>query len=75
MSQDVIDETGKRSGVRRLAGETTMQSDGHHFWRLLALTVERVKIVAQRDEEILGPTPAQAGREQGGGRCRRAYAE
>jgi hypothetical protein len=40
-----------------------MQSDGHHLRRLLALAVERVEIVAQRDEEILGLTPAQATRE------------
>jgi hypothetical protein len=53
-AQDVIDETGKRGGAPRLAGETAMQSDGHHLWRLLALAVERVEIVAQRDEEILG---------------------
>jgi hypothetical protein len=37
-----------------------MQSDGHDLRRLLALAVERVEIVAQRDEEILGLTPAQA---------------
>ena len=60
MAQDVIDETGKRGGARRLAGETAMQSDGHHLRRLLALAVERVEIVAQRHEEILGLTPAQA---------------
>src|SRR5271155_3424040 len=53
VAQDVIDETGKRGGARRLAGETAMQSDGHHLRRLLALAVERVEIVAQRDEEIL----------------------
>jgi hypothetical protein len=35
-----------------------MQSDGHDLRRLLALAVERVEIVAQRDEEILGLTPA-----------------
>jgi hypothetical protein len=29
VAQDVIDETGKRGGASRLAGETTMQSDGH----------------------------------------------
>src|SRR5271156_4614957 len=63
VAQDVIDETGKRDGARRLAGETAMQSDGHHLRRLLALAVERVEIVAQRDEEILGLTPAQATRE------------
>ena len=63
VAQDVIDETGKRGGPRRLAGETAMQSDGHHLRRLLALAVERVEIVAQRDEEILGLTPAQATRE------------
>ena len=63
MAQDVIDETGKRGGARRLAGETAMQSNGHHLRRLLALAVERVEIVAQRDEEILGLTPAQATRE------------
>jgi len=63
VAQDVIDETGKRGGARRLAGETAMQSDGHHLRRLLALAVERVEIVAQRDEEILGLTPAQATRE------------
>ena len=40
-----------------------MQSDGHHLRRLRALTAERVEIVAQRDEEILGLTPAQATRE------------
>ncbi len=40
-----------------------MQGDGHHLRRLLALAVERVEIVAQRDEEILGLTPAQATRE------------
>jgi hypothetical protein len=40
-----------------------MQSNGHHLRRLLPLTVERVEIVAQRDEEILGLTPAQATRE------------
>ena len=62
VAQDVIDETGKRGGARRLAGETAMQSDGHHLRRLLALAVERVEIVAQRDEEILGLTPAQATR-------------
>ena len=63
VAQDVIDETGKRGGARRLAGETAMQSDSHHLRRLLALAVERVEIVAQRDEEILGLTPAQATRE------------
>ena len=63
MAQDVIDETGKRGGASRLAGETAMQGDGHHLGRLLALAVERVEIVAQRDEEILGPTPAQTTRE------------
>ena len=63
VAQDVIDETSKRGGARRLAGETAMQSDGHHLRRLLALAVERVEIVAQRDEEILGLTPAQATRE------------
>ena len=63
MAQDVIDETGKRGGARGLAGETAMQSDGHHLRRVLALAVERVEIVAQRDEEILGLTPAQATRE------------
>ena len=31
VAQDVINETGKRRGARRLAGETAMQSDGHHF--------------------------------------------
>ncbi len=60
VAQDVIDETGKRGGARRLASETAMHSDGHHLGRLLALAVERVEIVAQRDEEILGLTPAQA---------------
>src|SRR5262252_1981605 len=34
-----------------------------NLWRLLALAVKRVEIVAQRDEEILGLTPAQATRE------------
>ena len=63
VAQDVIDETGKRRGARWLAGETAMQSDGHDLRRLLALAVERVEIVAQRDEEILGLTPAQATRE------------
>ena len=63
MAQHVIDETGKRGGARGLAGETAMQSDGHHLRRVLALAVERVEIVAQRDEEILGLTPAQATRE------------
>ena len=63
VAQDVIDETGKRGGASRLAGETTMQSDGHDLRRLLALAVERVEIVAQRDEKILGLTPAQATRE------------
>ena len=61
----MIDETGKRGGARGLAGETAMQSDGHHLRRLLALAVERVKIVAQRDEEILGLTPAQAASKAG----------
>jgi hypothetical protein len=65
VAQDVIDETGECGGARRLAGETAMQSDGHHLRRLLALAVERVEIVAQRDEEILGLTPAQATREAG----------
>jgi len=37
LAQDVIDETSKRGGARRLAGETAMQSDGHHLRRLLAL--------------------------------------
>src|SRR5215469_5153646 len=63
VAQDVIDEAGKRGGPHRLAGEPAMQSDGHHLRRLLALAVERVEIVAQRDEEILGLTPAQATRE------------
>ena len=63
MAQDVIDETGKRGGARGLAGETAMHSDGHHLRRLLALAVERVEIVAQRNKEILGLTPAQATRE------------
>jgi hypothetical protein len=60
VAQDVIDETGKRGGASRLADETTMQSDGHDLRRLLALAMERVEIVAQRDEEILGLTSAQA---------------
>src|SRR5690349_20868299 len=59
VAQDVIDKTGKRGGASRLAGETTMQSDAHDLRRLLALAVERVEIVAQRDEEILGLTPAR----------------
>src|SRR5947209_12408735 len=63
VTQDVIDETGKRGGASRLAGEATMQSDGHDLRGLLALAVERIEIVAQRDEEILGLTPAQATRE------------
>jgi hypothetical protein len=63
VAQDVIDETGKRGGASRLAGKTAMQSDGHHLRRLLALAVERVEIVTQRDEEILGLTPAQATRD------------
>ena len=63
VTPDVIDETGKRGGARGLAGETAMQSDGHHLRRLLALAVERVEIVAQRDKEILGLSPAQATRE------------
>src|ERR1700757_4255934 len=63
VAQDVIDETSKCGRARRLAGETTMQSDRHHLWRLLALAVKRVEIVAQRDEEILGLTPAQTARE------------
>ena len=63
VTQDVIDETGKRGGARRLAGETAMQSDSHHLWRLLTLAVKRVETVAQRDEQILGLTPAQATRE------------
>ena len=62
VAQDVIDETGKRGGASRLAGETTMQSDGHDLRRLLALALERVEIVAQRDEQVLGLTPAQAPR-------------
>jgi len=62
-AQDVIDETGKRGGARRLAGETAMHSDGHHLWRLLTLAVERVEIVGQRDKEILGLTPALATRQ------------
>ena len=65
MAQDVIDETGKRGDARGLAGETTMQSDGHHLRRLLAFAVERGDIVAQRDEEILGLTPAQAASKAG----------
>jgi hypothetical protein len=60
---DVIAETGKRGGGRWLAGETAMQSDSHHLRRLLAFAVERIEIVAQRDEEILCLTPAQATRE------------
>src|SRR3954447_22369992 len=63
VAQDVVDETGKRGGARRLARDTAMQSDGRHLRRLLALAVERVEIVAQRDKEILGLTPAQATRE------------
>jgi hypothetical protein len=63
VAQEVIDETGKRGGARWLTGETAMQRDGHHLGHLLALAVERVKIVAQRDEEVLGLTPAQATRE------------
>ena len=63
VAQDVIDETRKRGGAPRLAGQTVMQSDGHHLRRLLALAVEGVEIVAQRDEEILGLTPAHATRE------------
>jgi hypothetical protein len=57
VAQDVIDEAGKRGGARWLAGEAAMQSDSHHLRRLLALAVERVEIVAQRDEEILGLQP------------------
>src|SRR5262245_41829065 len=63
VAQDMIDETGKRRGASGLAGKTAMQSDSHHLWRLLALAVERIEIVAQRDEKILGLTPAQATRE------------
>src|SRR2546423_15119327 len=63
VAQGVIDETGKRGGTSRLAGETAMQSDGHHLRRLLALAGDRGEIVAQRDGEILGLTPAQATRE------------
>src|SRR5215469_3084394 len=63
VAQDVIDEAGKRGGPHRLAGEPAMQSDGHHLRRLLAFAGERVEIVAQRDKEILGLTPAQATRE------------
>src|SRR3984893_17076985 len=33
VAQDVIDETGKRGGARRLASETAMHSDGHHLGR------------------------------------------
>ena len=62
-AQDVIDETGKRGGACRLAGEAAMQSNGHHLRRPLALAVERVEIGAQRDEEILGLSPARAARE------------
>ena len=62
VAQAVVDETGKCSGARRLAGETAM-CDGHHLRCLLALAVERVEIVAQLDEEILSLTPAQATRE------------
>ena len=47
VAEDVIDETGKRGGARRLAGEAAMESDGHHLRRLLALAVERVEIVAR----------------------------
>ena len=57
VAQDVIDEAGKRGGARWLTGEAAMQSDGHHLRRLRALAVERVEIVAQRDEEILGLQP------------------
>src|ERR1700704_2033402 len=46
VAQDVIDETGKRGGASRLAGGTTMQSDGHDLRRLLALAVDGVEIVA-----------------------------
>src|ERR1700730_17634677 len=63
VAQGVINETGKRGGASRLAGETAVQSDRHHLWRLLALAVKRVEIVAQRDEEILGLTPAQPTRQ------------
>ena len=35
VAQDVIDETGKRGGARRLASETAMHSDGHYLGRLL----------------------------------------
>src|SRR4051794_9030890 len=63
VAQNVIDETAKRGGASRLAGKTAMQSDGHHLRRLLALAVERVEIVAQRDEQIFGLTPTQATRE------------
>src|SRR6185503_11238091 len=62
MAQDVVDETGKCGCARRLAGKTAMESDGHHLWRLLAFAVESVKIVAQRNEEIFGLTPAEAAR-------------
>src|SRR3954447_6831834 len=62
VAQNVIDETAKRGGASRLAGKTAMESDGHHFRHLLALAVERVETVAQRDEQILGLTPAQATR-------------
>src|SRR5690348_2099235 len=63
LAQNVIDETGKRRSERWLAGETAMQSDGHHLWCLLTLAVQCVETVAQRDEQILGLTPAQAARE------------
>src|SRR3954452_16000527 len=63
VAQNVIDETAKRGGASRLAGKTAMQSDGHHLRRLLALAVERVEIVAQRDEQIFGLIPTQATRE------------
>jgi hypothetical protein len=40
-----------------------VHGDCHHLRRLFALTVERVEIVAERDTEIPGLTPAQAARE------------
>ena len=55
----LVNTGARKGGVGFIRGRLVRGPLG----RLLALAVERVEIVAQRDEEILGLTPAQATRE------------
>jgi hypothetical protein len=62
-AQDVIDETGKRGAASRLAGERTCRATVMIFGVCSPSRWSASKLFAQRDEEILGLTTAQATRE------------